>query len=343
MLIDWNMPGMDGFELARQIRRLPWTGPEPRRVLVTAYGDEGVQRRVLLERLDGFLAKPVTPSSFLDVVMTAFSQGSALPLLAPPAAGQAAEAALRGARVLLVEDNDFNQQVAMELLAAMGVRVTLAVDGQQALDLLGTRSFDAVLMDLQMPVMDGYEATRRLRADPRFEHLPILAMTAHAMAQERERCRVLGMNDYITKPINPGDLAATLARWVPLAGIAAVSPEAAEPREAMAGIETARGLACFSGKAELYDKMLLRFLELKEGAARDLRDAVALEDWPLASRQAHSMISVAGTIGAMDLSQAAVTLQDAIRNGPPDEVPPALVRYEALHAQVITSLKARFR
>ena len=348
VLLDWRMPEVDGFEAARRIRQAALR-PQPRVIMMTAYGDEVVRQRVEAEGMDGFLSKPVTSSALFDAIMTAFGRHGPRRMVHPPSLGPSAEhlGRLQGARVLLVEDNGFNQQVAMELLAAMGVQVTLAVDGQDALAVLRTEAFDAVLMDLQMPVMDGYEATRRLRADSAFAQVPILAMTAHAMAQERERCRVLGMNDYITKPINPQELAATLARWVHVQGTA-VPSEAAAPApegpapERMAGIETARGLACFSGKVELYEKMLRRFLELKEGAVQELQAAVTQEDWPLASRLAHSMISVAGTIGAMDLSQAALTLQDAIRNGPPGEVRPALARFDALHTEVVTSLKGRF-
>ena len=348
VLLDWRMPEVDGFEAARRIRQAALR-PQPRVIMMTAYGDEVVRQRVEAEGMDGFLSKPVTSSALFDAIMTAFGRHGPRRMVHPPSLGPSAEhlGRLQGARVLLVEDNGFNQQVAMELLAAMGVQVTLAVDGQDALAVLRTEAFDAVLMDLQMPVMDGYEATRRLRADSAFAQVPILAMTAHAMAQERERCRVLGMNDYITKPINPGDLAATLARWVPQAAPAVLpqaqaSPQEAGLQEAMAGIETARGLACFSGRMELYDRMLQRFLELKEGAVEEVRDAVLQEDWTLASRLAHSMISVAGTIGAMDLSQSALTLQDAIRNGPPEQIPGALERYANHHAQVVASLKARF-
>ena len=348
VVLDWRMPEVDGFQAARLIRNAGLQTP-PRIIMMTAYGDEEVRQRVEEEGLDGFLLKPVTSSALFDAISTAFGRQGPRRMLHPPALGPSAEhlGRLQGARVLLVEDNGFNQQVAMELLAAMGVQVTLAVDGQDALEAVKSRAFDLVLMDLQMPVMDGYEATRRLREDPACAHLPILAMTAHAMAQERERCRVLGMNDYITKPINPGDLAATLARWVPQAAPAVLpqaqaSPQEAGLQEAMAGIETARGLACFSGRMELYDRMLQRFLELKEGAVEEVRDAVLQEDWTLASRLAHSMISVAGTIGAMDLSQSALTLQDAIRNGPPEQIPGALERYANHHAQVVASLKARF-
>jgi two-component system sensor histidine kinase/response regulator len=191
-----------------------------------------------------------------------------------------------------------------------------------------------------MPVMDGYEATRRLRADPACAQLPILAMTAHAMAQERDRCRLLGMNDYITKPINPGDLAATLARWVRVQPLPA---GAGTWLGDLAGIDTGRGLACFAGQVPLYEKMLHRFLELKADADQEIESALARDDFDLAMRLAHSMISVAGTIGAVTLSGDALALQNAIRSGPPETIAPILDRFKGHHAQVLASLRGRFQ
>ena len=158
------------------------------------------------------VSEPGKGSEFFFTATLGLDQDQA-PAQEAPQGEPAPLTSLQGARVLLVEDNDFNQEVASELLALLGVEVTLAANGQEALAQIRSRAFDLVLMDLQMPVMDGYEATRLLRADPAFARLPILAMTAHAMTQERERCAALGMNDYITKPIDPGNLAATLARW----------------------------------------------------------------------------------------------------------------------------------
>jgi len=143
-----------------------------------------------------------------------FGLGHLQPAPRPQADGLAGLQVLQGAQVLLVEDNAFNQEVAAELLGMMGVVVTVAGDGAQALEKARGRAFDAVLMDLQMPVMDGYEAALQLRADPAFDALPILAMTAHAMVQERQRCAAIGMDDYITKPIDPRDLGSKLAKWI---------------------------------------------------------------------------------------------------------------------------------
>ena len=253
------------------------------------------------------------------------------------------EDSLRGRQVLLVEDNRFNQEVAGELLGMMGVEVTLAANGQEALEKIRGRAFDAVLMDLQMPVMDGYEATGRLRADPAFADLPILAMTAHAMVQERERCLALGMDDYLTKPIDPEGLAAMLARWVrgrqrpqpPPPGPVA----AAGPRPEIPGIDWQEGLSHFSGKAALFERMLSRFLDLKPGSAEEISLALEVGDLEGAERSAHSMITAAGSIGAMELAGAARALQDAIRAGSPQAVPPLVARFSGELSKVIEGLK----
>jgi signal transduction histidine kinase/DNA-binding response OmpR family regulator len=351
VLLDWNMPEIDGFEAARWIRQDASLPSAPKIILVTAYGDEELARRTADEKLDGYLAKPVTPSTLFDAVMRAFGgQPTHPPVQGLGANGQAPEeqANLRGAKVLLVEDNDFNQQVATELLGMMGVDVTLAANGLEALEQVRNHPYNAVLMDLQMPLMDGYEATRRLRMDPAFNSLPILAMTAHAMVQERERCMALGMNDYITKPINPKTLAAVLAKWVrpdgshpPARNEPAAIPDQAWPSE-LPGIAWEEGLARFGGKKALLEGMLSRFLELESRAAEAIRNALAQGDPETASRLAHSMTSAAGTIGAMGLSDLAKRLDHAIRLEDREVVEPLLAGFEKELALVMEGLSLHF-
>ena len=344
VFMDYMMPGMDGFEATLRLRAQAAEGA-PKVILVTAYGDGEVAQRAEAEGLDGFLTKPVTPSTLFDSVISAFGKDPAR-LVRPSesALGPEDQARIRGARVLLVEDNVFNQQVATELLALLGVSAELAGDGQEALDKVHQEPFDAVLMDLQMPVMDGYEATRRMRRDPALAGLPILAMTAHAMTQERERCRDLGMNDYITKPIDPDELARALARWLrPQAQAhAAPAPAPAPVPAGMPGLDQAAGLAQFAGNGALYEKMQRRFLDLFQGAAQTLRQALDEGDLAAAERHAHSMISAAGSIGAKGLSGAALALQEAIRHGGPEPIQAGLGALEVQLAQVLEGLRARF-
>ncbi len=350
VFLDWQMPQMDGFEAAEAIRGNPVLPQQPRIVLVTAYGDEAMAERARRQGLDGYLAKPVTPSSLLDAMTKACGSGPARIKSAPhaPARLAAADAArLRGARVLVVEDNDFNQQVAAELLGMVGVEVTLVDNGQAALDTLRERRFDAVLMDLQMPVMDGYEATRRLRANPDYNQLPVLAMTAHAMTQERERCRALGMNDYITKPIDPYLMYATLARWLPSDGSVPAAPQAQpEPTppatDTGAGaIDWSQGLSYCSGSAELYDQALRRFVQSAPVTLAKLREALGRRDTDAAARQAHSMVSVAAFVGARSLSASAQALQQAIVADGTDTAHALFERFNSAAIEVLHAVQQR--
>ena len=212
VLVDWKMPGLDGFETARRLRQMPAAGRRPRLVMLTAYHDEAVARRAVEERLDACLSKPVTASTLLDAIVAAIGP-RAMGAETPVAAEDWPVDGLAGKRVLLVEDNELNQLVASELLSRLaGMVVTVATNGDEALAHVRQGEFDVVLMDVQMPVMDGYVATRQLRADG--YDLPIIAMTAHAMQSDREQCLAVGMNAYVSKPVNPRELLAVLAQWV---------------------------------------------------------------------------------------------------------------------------------
>jgi PAS domain S-box-containing protein len=253
---------------------------------------------------------------------------------------------LRGRRVLLVEDNEFNQEVATEFLSMLGLETVLAADGEQALARLKATSFDLVLMDLQMPVMDGYEATRRIRSDPSLAALPIIAMTAHAMTQERERCAALGMNDYVTKPIDPERFAATLATWTRAAAPSAQGEVRArqEPGAApvLPGIAYAKGLALCLGAPDRFEKRLKRFIQILENPAEEIRSALARGDAGTAHRGAHSMVSAAGMIGAEDLAAKALALQEALDEGVPASVEAGLDRLDQAFRLVREGLMAHF-
>ena len=346
VLLDWRMPGSDGFEVARQIKRLPWAAPRPKLVIVTAFGDEKVQNQVQEEGLDGYLAKPVTPSSLFNMVMATYRQapGDSLEASGSPAAG----GPLAGAHVLLVEDNDFNQQVAEGLLALIGIRVTRASNGREALALIETAPFDAILMDLQMPELDGYDATTLIRAKPGFESVPILAMTAHALVHERDRCIAVGMNDYITKPINPEALTHVLLQWIRPHGAPASAPAPAEPAEAAAaaqslpelpGITPEVGLGLVMGRMDLYRAVLAMFLGLRANTAEELEAALAREDFIGAGRIAHSMISGAATIGAVTLSNTALALELALKSGQPSEWRPLVASFRQDLQRVLQGLR----
>jgi CheY-like chemotaxis protein len=222
MLLDWRMPGMDGLECARQIGTLAGV-VVPRIVVSTAFRPDELASHIrsldLDQHLAGVLLNPITPSSLFDASSAALVGPTHKPGLVAGRedVSELRRGRLRGVRILLVEDNEINQELATELLSDAGLIVTLAGDGQQALELLagrGATDFDAVLMDCQMPMMDGYEAAQAIRAQPQWARLPIIAMTANAMAGDRAKAIAAGMNDHIAKLIVIDVMFETLARWV---------------------------------------------------------------------------------------------------------------------------------
>ena len=214
VFMDWRMPGMDGLQASRHIKSDETLKHRPHIVLVTAFGREEVREEAERLELDGFLVKPVTKSMIVDTLVNVFAgEGEQVSV----AAERDPTELLRGARILLAEDNEINQQIAIELLEGAGATVKVANNGREAVEILSKGPhpppFDVVLMDLQMPEMDGYQATAKLRGDARFGTLVIIAMTAHATMEERQRCLAAGMNDHISKPIDPAMLFDTVGRY----------------------------------------------------------------------------------------------------------------------------------
>jgi len=355
--IDWRMPGMDGIEAARRIAAMPLRS-KPRSVIVTAYGREEVFHEAEGARLEGVLVKPVSPSLLFDTTMRALASEAPVEAGAPgpahAASGGPAPAGLRGARVLLVEDNDLNQQVAVELLTAAEVQVDLAANGAEGVRRVAEQAYDLVLMDLQMPVMDGFEATRRIRALPGRERLPILAMTANAMAGDRERSLAAGMNDHVTKPIDPDALFDALRRWIPRQGAeatAGAAPVPAAPRPgggglaaddplgSVPGLDAVDGLRRVLGRRDVYVGLLRTFVSGQSDAPGAIRAALAEGRRADAERAAHTLKGVAGSIGAGPLQAAAGAVESAVRRGASaSEVAPLLERAAGELAGLVAAL-----
>ncbi|WP_338845666.1 response regulator [Massilia sp. W12] len=237
VLTDLQMPEIGGIELTRRICSDDLLAVKPKIVLVTSYDRDDVQREAESVGVSGFLFKPISRSLLVDTLVSLFAGRVPAQRSAPPPREKKVEAPQRifdGARVLLAEDNDINQQIAVELLASVGVQADIANNGQEAVDkvLRADVPYQLVLMDLQMPLMDGHEATRMIRRDQRFAHIPIIAMTAHALADIRQRAMEDGMQDYLTKPVNPDQLYETLKRWLKPAS--AATPSQAQPASALA-------------------------------------------------------------------------------------------------------------
>jgi two-component system, sensor histidine kinase and response regulator len=227
VLMDWKMPEVDGLETARRIKTELELSRLPIIFMVTAYGREEIRHQADALGLEAFLAKPITPSLLYDHIVEAFSRSprtaphdAPVPTARPDVPLRPAEAPLAGARVLVAEDNSINQQVAREILEGFGLVVEIAPNGRRAVEALSADDarFDAVLMDVQMPEMDGLEATRAIRGGSHHADIPIIAMTAHALASERQNCLAAGMHDHVAKPFSPEQMLAALARWIRPAG-----------------------------------------------------------------------------------------------------------------------------
>jgi len=388
VLMDWKMPGLDGLEASEHIKNHQTLSKIPAIILVTAYGREEIMQQAEQIGLDGFLIKPIGASVLFDTIMHAFGKRI-------PATSRISERTeknedlqdIQGAQVLLAEDNEINQQVAMEILQGAGLNVTVANDGQEAVNALKESYFDAVLMDIQMPVMDGYAATRAIRKweggrrnaevgmrppahrghrglrpggnaekelkaqssklkgedrgqktddgtptsnlQPPTSSIPIIAMTAHAMAGDDKKSIEAGMNDHVTKPIDPDQLFATLHKWIkPAAERAAVQkpsvfytppepdqavPDEDELPESLPGFDLAAGLSRLMGNKRLYRKLLLDFGANYGAVADEIREALNAADFNLAHSLVHNVKGLAGNLEAKNLQAAAVKIEALVK------------------------------
>ena len=348
VLVDWHMPSLDGVETIRRILATPALATPPMCMMVTAHSREELLRRVQESgvQIDGLLIKPVAPSTLHDSIVTALGMdgNTARNKAAGRSARIGVEAALRGAHILLVEDNDMNREFALEILGRAGIQVDVAGNGKEALEKIDCFHYDGVLMDCQMPVMDGFEATRKLRADGRFEKLPVIAMTANAMAGDRERCAAAGMDDHIAKPIDIDQMFVTLARWVkPRNGTGTVFSKPEVPQTAplpdVADLDIAKVMDRIGEDGHLFRNMLRWFADGQARFAHDMRAAIAAGDFAVAQRLAHTLKGAAGDIGATRLGEAAKRLEAALQ-APSTKAPSALVdAVEALLAQQLTHIR----
>ena len=365
--VDWKMPGMDGFETHRALAHLQ---RPPHTVIVTAAGRDDVQSELQRAGLSLMLTKPVSPSQLFDAAMQALGG------LARSSDGRATQAprgaahlpAIAGARVLLVDDNDLNQQVGAELLSGAGLVVDVAQNGQVALDMLAQTTYDLVLMDMQMPVMDGLTATRHLRQNPAWANLPVLAMTANAMSRDRDLCLEAGMNGHLAKPIDPDELFATLLQWIaPRAPDAAQtanadtglqkrtadnpttsegapsptpSPSADDALRHIPGLDVTAGLRRVLDKRPAYESLLRKFTAGQAHAVQTTRTALAAGQRDEALRAMHTLKGTAGTIGATALAALAQRAEEAIaQKTSPELVEPLLQPVEAACQALVAALQ----
>ena len=328
MLLDWKMPGIDGVECASLLsRREAARHPAPTVLMLTAFSREDVLRRLDECRVavGALLIKPVTPSTLFDACATVL--GVAVHRQRRSTRREEAmlvhQQRLRGAHLLLVEDNPINREIALKMLARADIVADVACDGRQALEMLEQQRFDGVLMDCQMPVLDGYAATRALRSQARWRDLPVIAMTANAMVGDREKALEAGMNDHIAKPVKVEDLFATLARWIrPVAAPVAAEPgEGAphgDPLARLVGVDSRAGVAAMMGDSTLYVHLLRMFRDREMNFAERFRAARSRGDAEAAMRMAHDLKSVTGSLAVREVHQAASKLERACIDGEDD-------------------------
>ncbi|MCC7598612.1 response regulator [Janthinobacterium sp. FW305-129] len=352
VLMDWKMPGMNGLDTLAGIRAdAADIDATPACIMVTAF-----HREALLEAarqrdlpLDGVLNKPVSASTLLDQISFVFGGVTGQSRKTQRQSSyRDDERALRGAWLLLVEDNEVNQEVAQHILNDAGIRVDIAGNGAIALAKIEENAYDGVLMDCQMPVMDGYQATRKLRQDPRYSNLPVIAMTANAMVGDKEKCLDAGMNDFIAKPIDVAQLFGTLARWIAPAmpqEVAAVvtQPEAELP--VISGLKMTEAMRRVGGNAVLMRKLLDRFVETQFDAMQRIVAAIENNQLETAIREAHTLKGLAGNIGAGGLADSAARVEHLLSLGSHDGLPQALaactLALDELVPKIVLAMQSR--
>ncbi len=324
VLLDWSMPGMNGLELAGMIKQAQ--GERPKIIYLSGHKHmEAVNASRHARLLDVVINKPVLYSELFDAISACASgQGMLMPAMQP--ADMPAD--LGGLRVLLVEDNQYNQQLAKALLTDAGVAVSIAEDGLDALSALESEKFDAVLMDMQMPKMDGLEATRKIRENPAWAELPIIAMTANAMTGDKESCLAAGMNDYLSKPLHYKAMYDTLARWTHRGGAALEEP--------LLDVENAMARM---GDQKLYRLMLGEFVSSQGESVCAIQDALDMHDKACAERLAHSLKGVAASVGAARLSESAMRMEQAIRSDDQDAYPQLITNLTDNLSQVLVEIQ----
>lgn len=331
-LFDWKMPGLDGAQAAARLAHEPEL---PRRmpvILVTAYERELATRGAAEDGIDAVLHKPISPSTLHDTLLAVLAPATRRPRTAERPLPKAMPP---GKRILLVEDNEINRQVARELLTFAGLHVTEAHNGYQALDRLAAESFDVVLMDVQMPELDGVETVKAIRAQERLRTLPVIAMTAHAMLGDRERFLECGMSDYISKPIEEEQLLGVLQKWIDVgaphpradvetAAVAGHPVVGAPPKpgddelpQMLPGLNLGDGVRRASGNVSLYLRLLGEMRNDLDAQLPQLRDALRDEDTKEALEVLHSLKGCAATLGARRVSEQAASLEIRLRRGEP--------------------------
>lgn len=316
LFVDWNMPGLNGLELLQTAYKERLI-ERSKRFLVTAYGREISLDQTNSKLIDALIVKPVNPSNLLDAIMDSFGIEHAK---RSHQTNQVEKPQFENQTVLLVEDNEVNQEVAMGLLNGTNLTVITAENGQQAIDLLEQNPVDLVLMDMQMPILDGVSATQQIRRNPKWEKLPIIAMTANAMQSDVNRCLDAGMNSHLAKPINVHNLYQTLIEYLSgqhskIQTQPIVEPDAPSMTDLpkLPGINVEQAIYDIGGDKESYLTILSRFLEMQRTELSIFKEVLEKEDWEIAARMAHSLKGSSANLGITLLSQLAAKMERNVK------------------------------
>ena len=358
VFLDWYMPDMDGAETAKAIRHLSLTHP-PQITIITAHGREEILSEMNNIGLDNILIKPINTSLLFDLVIRLLGESNASfedfeeDLNDYLGFSYVVEdlKIIHGSSILVVEDNKLNQEVALGLLIDEGFKVDIANDGREAIDMIQQNYYDIVLMDMQMPVMNGVEATIEIRKNAKFDSLPIVAMTANAMLQDREKCLQAGMNDFISKPIDPEELFRTLLQWIRPKHLELSSTSDTQQSQLNAhtieslpvidGLNVSLGLKRVLGKTTLYFNLLRHYVSNQENMPQEIQVALDTGDIESAERLAHTAKNVNGNIGASELENLAGEIEHLLReNTSLEMIGPKIDHFKNKQQSLIADLRA---
>jgi two-component system, sensor histidine kinase and response regulator len=356
-ILDMQMPEMDGIELAQRIKAEPAIS-STRLIMLSSIGKRGNAEEARRADIEAYLTKPVKQSQLYDALATVMGTPGVVTALQEEKQRQLVtsyslkEAKARSrARILVAEDNQVNQKVAVKMLERLGYRADVAANGLEAVEALSRIPYSAVLMDVQMPEMDGYEATKEMRQrEGSKRHTPIIAMTANAMQGDRENALDVGMDDYVSKPVKPEELGAVLERWIPQADEKTSGPEEAADTSVGIGVDTADLLdkSVLTGLREIGDQELLAdlttlFLEDAPAQLETLREAIEGGDAPSVEQVAHTLKGSCGNMGAMRMATICTELEEAGRSGDLAPAPALVSRLNAELGRVRVALEEELK
>ncbi len=350
VLMDWKMPGKDGIDTAKMIRANRNIIYTPI-IMITAFGREDVRNQAKRTGINGYLMKPVKRSVLFDTMMDIF--GHEIEEVSGQDNGDHKDndhmKAIEGMHILLVEDNEINQEVATETLKSVNIRVTTADNGKEAVEAVKKHAYDAVIMDVQMPVMDGYEATRIIRFDSRNKDLPIIVMTAHAMKGDREKCLEAGMNDYVKKPIDTEELFAALSKWIK--GDRNIATENTSSKtgkddsipDHLPGIDLGTAMKRLGNNFDLFGQLLKKFEDKYSGVGGELKGLLDTGDFDEAKKLSHTVKGVAGNLSAMYLQKSTIELEAVIEKRKIGDFENSISRFQFALDQVLESVSIILR